>query len=133
MQVLKYKEIVQQHFIQSMYMVDVVLPSLIDTISQARATQSVLINVYKDAYYDSIHIELGAQKKVFELHLENLESIYSEFKTEIEMTETLEFDEKVQEFEHKLLTTINKLKILIQKMDIELQKLKGKIDEKVSK
>lgn len=133
MQVLKYQEIVQQQFIQTMYMLDVVLPSLLDTISYAKASQSTLVHVYHDAYYNSISIELNTQKKVFELHLKNLELIYDEFKAEIEITDALEFDEEVKEFEHKLLISINKLKVLIHKMDIELQKFKGDKDEKVTK
>ncbi len=133
MQVVKYEDIVQQSFIQTNYMLDVVLPSLVNTISEARATQSVLINVYKDSYFGVIELELNAQRKVFELHFDNLTSIHDEFKAEIEMTETLDFDEEVKEFEHKLLVSINKLKILIHKMDIEIQKLKGYVDGKVSK
>ena len=133
MQVLKYQEIVQQQFIQTMYMLDVVLPSLLDTISYAKASQSTLVHVYHDAYYNSISIELNTQKKVFDLHLKNLELIYDEFNSEIEITDALEFDEEVKEFEHKLLISINKLKVLIHKMDIELQKFKGDKDEKVTK
>ena len=133
MQVVKYEEIVQQSFVQTNYMLDVVLPSLVNTISEARATQSVLINVYKDSYFGVIELELNAQKKVFELHLENLVSIHDEFTGEIEMTESLDFDEEIKEFEHKLLVSINKLTTLINKMDIEIQKLKGYVDGKVSK
>ena len=133
MQFLKYEGIVQQYFIQSMYMVDVVLPSLLDTITEARVAQSILINVYKYSYYGAIQLEINSQKKVFELHLKHLELIYEEFKVEIEITENLELDEDVKEFEHKLLISINKLQVLIQKMDIELQKLTGYTDEKVTK
>jgi len=126
MQVLKYKTIINKHSIQVQYMIDIVLPKLLETISYAETTYSTLISIYHDAYYGSVCSELDAQKEVFVLHLATLENIYMEYKEELKTMNSLEFDEEIKEFDHEIMVVISKVTTLIKKIDIEIKKLQGK-------
>ena len=126
MQVLKYKKIIYNHYIQVRYMIDIVLPKLLETISYSETTYSTLINIYRDAYYGNVCAELDAQREIFTLHLNTLQGIYTEYKEELKTIDTLEFDEDIKVFDHEIMVAISKVTTLIKKIDIETKKLQGK-------
>lgn len=123
-------ELLEKRLVELVYMKEVLIPKLNETIHNAEVEYNPLIEMFKYQFYNEIHSKLEKKYKLFGVYLEDLTDMKIAFDEQIELEKKLNLNDFELEFESLLINVIAEVSVLLETLKIEMEEIQNKIKER---
>ena len=119
-------KLVNKRLVEVLYFLEVLIPHLQATISEAEREFNILIELFHEQFFHELYKKLEKKCQIFEVYLEDLLEMKKEFDLNIQSNKKLTLEEDENEYEALLIHGTAEVSILIKRLKIEMKEILDK-------